>query len=114
MKLGLATVEEQQVTGWRNDTDIVRIVGREWLAWLRLTWKVLPCPEPERADRTIPFSGGGFKSMTTTHTQVLDLGESRKTEPSKSCWGQRTTFTEATAVETARVVARIELCADGL
>ncbi|MCJ2073866.1 helix-turn-helix domain-containing protein, partial [Methylobacterium sp. J-030] len=60
----LLTVEERQITGSRNDTNVLRIVSSEWPAWLRL------------ARRTMP-SGGGVKSATTTHTQVLDLGESR-------------------------------------
>ena len=36
MKLGLVTVEERQVTGFRNDTNIVRIVrpdGRLGCGW---------------------------------------------------------------------------------
>ncbi|MCJ2072455.1 helix-turn-helix domain-containing protein [Methylobacterium sp. J-030] len=73
-RLGLLTVEERQVTGWRNDTNVVRITSREWTAWLQL------------ARRTLS-SGRGVKSATTTHTQVLDLGESRKTEPKKGCRG---------------------------
>jgi hypothetical protein len=72
VRLGLLTVEERQVTGWRNDTNVVRITSREWTAWLRL------------ARRTLP-SGGGVKSATTTHTQVLDLGESRTAETKKGC-----------------------------
>ncbi|MCJ2068145.1 GntR family transcriptional regulator, partial [Methylobacterium sp. J-030] len=71
-RFGLLTVEERQITGWRNDTNEVRITSREWTAWLRL------------ARRTLP-SGGGVKSATTTHTQVLDLGESGKTGPKKGC-----------------------------
>jgi hypothetical protein len=74
VRLGLLTVEERQVTGWRNDTNVIRIVSREWTAWLRL------------ARRTLP-SGGGVKSATTTHTQVLDLGKSRTTEPKTGCRG---------------------------
>lgn len=35
-QLGLVTVEERRVTGFRNDTDVVRIVSAEWSAWLRL------------------------------------------------------------------------------
>ncbi|MBL7309275.1 helix-turn-helix domain-containing protein, partial [Escherichia coli] len=35
-QLGLLTVEERAITGFRNDTNIVRIVSAEWLAWLRL------------------------------------------------------------------------------
>ncbi|MCJ2084872.1 helix-turn-helix domain-containing protein [Methylobacterium sp. E-005] len=90
-RLGLLTVEERQITGWRNDTNVIRIVSREWTAWLRL------------ARRTLP-SGGGVKSATTTHTQVLDLGESRKTEPKKGCRGA--------AVDPGRS-DRARICADG-
>jgi hypothetical protein len=61
-RLGLLTVEERQVTGWRNDTNVLRIVSREWLAWLRLTRRTLP-------------PGGGVKSSTTTPTQVLVSGK---------------------------------------
>ncbi|WP_409567633.1 hypothetical protein [Methylobacterium sp. J-030] len=74
VRLGLLTVEERQITGWRNDTNVIRIVSREWTAWLRL------------ARRTLP-SSIGVKSATTTNTQVLDLGESGKTEQKKGCRG---------------------------
>jgi hypothetical protein len=69
-RLGLLTVEERQVTGWRNDTNIVGIVSREWTAWLRL------------ARRTLP-SGGGVKSVTTTPTQVLNSRKTRAADPSR-------------------------------
>jgi hypothetical protein len=69
-RLGLLTVEERQVTGWRNDTNIVRIVSREWTAWLRL------------ARRTLP-PGGGVKSVTTTPTQVLESRRTRAAGPSR-------------------------------
>ena len=85
VRLGLVTVEERQVTGWRNDTNIVRIVSREWTAWLRLA---RTRDSRSRSGSSAPATsarGGGVKSVTTTHTQVLDLGESRKTEPKKSC-----------------------------
>lgn len=35
-RLGLLTVEQRRITGWRNDTNVVRIVSAEWAAWLRL------------------------------------------------------------------------------
>ena len=38
-KLGLVTVEERPVTGFRNLPNIVRIVSAEWTAWLRLARK---------------------------------------------------------------------------
>ena len=41
-KLGLVTVEERRITGFRNDTNIVRIVASEWTAWLRLARKTHP------------------------------------------------------------------------
>ena len=69
-KLGLLTVEERRLTGFRNDTNVVRIVSPEWVAWLRLARK-----------------GGGFKSPNRTPTKVLILSESGKTEPLKGCRG---------------------------
>ena len=72
-KLGLVTVEERPVTGFRNLPNIVRIVSAEWTAWLRLARK-----------SSIP-QGGGCKSPQRTPTQVPDLGESRKPGPSKGC-----------------------------
>ncbi|WP_409565809.1 hypothetical protein [Methylobacterium sp. J-077] len=79
-KLGLVTVEERRVTGFRNDTNIVRIVSGEWTSWLRLARK--------GAVRGTHFSlpqKGGCKSPQRTPTQVLDLRESGKTEPKESC-----------------------------
>src|SRR3954454_18023779 len=34
--LGLLTIEERRVSAWRNAPNVVRIVSREWLGWLRL------------------------------------------------------------------------------
>src|SRR5215213_2330977 len=34
--LGLLTLEERRLTAWRNAPNVVRIISREWLAWLRL------------------------------------------------------------------------------
>ncbi|KIU27409.1 hypothetical protein SR39_30065 [Methylobacterium radiotolerans] len=79
-KLGLVTVEERRVTGFRNDTNIVRIVSAEWAAWLRLARKGLVL-NTQRA----PAQGGGCKSAQCTSTQVLILTESGKTAGSQSC-----------------------------
>ena len=83
-RLGLVSVEERQLTGFRNDTNVVRVVSREWQAWLRLARQEA---HTLRKDGSGPMGsqGGGVKSVTTTHTQVLDLGKSRKTEPKKGC-----------------------------
>ena len=34
--LGLLSIEERRLTAWRNAPNVVRIVSREWQAWLRL------------------------------------------------------------------------------
>jgi hypothetical protein len=34
--LGLITVEERRLSRFRNDTNVVRVISREWLSWLRL------------------------------------------------------------------------------
>jgi hypothetical protein len=60
VKLGLVTVEERRVTGFRNDTNIVRIVSPEWTAWLRLTRKGVP-----QSGR--PFSAHGEGANSRRH-----------------------------------------------
>ena len=91
-QLGLLTVEERQITGFRNDTNVIRIISPEWLAWIRLARK--PARHPHDADTfakghaTRPTSQGvGVKSVTSTPTEVPDLGKTRPAEPKKSCRG---------------------------
>lgn len=85
VRLGLMTVEERQLTGWRNDTNIVRIVSREWVAWLRLARRNDPPSKPSSSSPASVMWGGGVKSVTSTHTQVLNSGKSRIRGPSQSC-----------------------------
>lgn len=80
-KLGLLTVEERQITGFRNDTNIVRIVSPEWIGWLRLARKgdtvtVPPSLGHRRHGDTHPSLAqrGGCKSPQCTPTQVPDQG----------------------------------------
>jgi len=54
--LGLLTIEERRLTAWRNAPNVVRLVSREWLAWLRLR-----APKGGR--------GGGCKFPKATTTQ---------------------------------------------
>lgn len=87
-KLGLITVEERRVTGFRNDTNILRIVAPEWTAWLRLARKTAPpmtLGRLERSGRDTVAKGGGCKSANPTPTQVSVLLDSRMKQPSKSC-----------------------------
>ncbi|GJD53923.1 hypothetical protein OPKNFCMD_6702 [Methylobacterium crusticola] len=72
--LGLLTVEERQQTAWRNLSNVVRIVSREWLAWNRL------------ARRPVSLEGG-VKSVTGTHTEKRYSCKLSPSEPSSSCRG---------------------------
>lgn len=87
-RLGLITVEERKVTGWRNDTNVVRIVSAEWLSWLRLTRRgTAPIGSGNSFQNgngsVLPLEGGGVKSATGTPTQVQNRGKLRPAEPSK-------------------------------
>jgi hypothetical protein len=71
-RLGLVTVEERRLTGFRNDTNVVTIVSAEWIGWLRLT---------RRGTRVGVVEGGGCRSPYPTPTQVLESGKMRVTAP---------------------------------
>ncbi|MCJ2011803.1 helix-turn-helix domain-containing protein [Methylobacterium sp. J-076] len=76
-KLGLLTVEERRLTGFRNDTNVVRIVSPEWTAWLRLGRKGDPLSKSGSCARHAKPGGGGCKSPNRTPTQVLEHGKTR-------------------------------------
>jgi hypothetical protein len=87
-RLGLLTVEERQITGFRNDTNVLRIISPEWLAWLRLTRKgntAWPTPAQGKGHHCPTLQGVGVKSVTSTPTEVPDLGKTRPAEPKKGC-----------------------------
>ncbi|CAA2109009.1 hypothetical protein MBUL_04502 (plasmid) [Methylobacterium bullatum] len=65
--LGFLIVTERRASAWRNLSNVVRIVSREWLAWMRLA-------------RAGTAQGGGVKSSTSTNTQVLELPPKRPAE----------------------------------
>ncbi|GJE43852.1 hypothetical protein [Methylobacterium soli] len=69
--LGLVTVEERAQTAWRNLSNVVRIVSKEWQAWNRLVRR----PSLQR---------GGVKTVTSTNTQGLELWGQRAAEPEKT------------------------------
>lgn len=50
--LGLISVQERRLTAWRSDSNIIRVVSAEWLAWLGL--------------------GGGRKKERTTNNQFYN------------------------------------------
>ncbi|WP_267361432.1 MULTISPECIES: GntR family transcriptional regulator [unclassified Methylobacterium] len=77
-RLGLVTIEERRLTGWRSDTNVVRIVSPEWTAWLRLA---------RRGERVSGLKGGGCKSPNPTDTDSQNRGKSALAEASKGCRG---------------------------
>jgi len=89
-QLGLLTVEERQITGFRNDTNVLRIISPEWQAWIRLGRKGghVSLPPSRREGHHGPtHQGGGVKSVTSTPTEVPVLGKTRPAEPKKGCRG---------------------------
>ncbi|MCJ2009878.1 helix-turn-helix domain-containing protein [Methylobacterium sp. J-092] len=79
MVLGFVTVEERRLARFRNDTNIVCIVSREWTAWLRLARK--------GGNETLPPSSkeGGRKSVSGTNTPVSYPVNSEGWRPHKGC-----------------------------
>lgn len=64
--LGLVEIEVRRVSAFRNDTNVVRVVSREWLSWLRLV-----------------RSGGGVQIGAGTPTHGSNRLGKRPTEPSQ-------------------------------
>nr|WP_246733450.1 hypothetical protein [Methylobacterium sp. BTF04] len=71
--LGLVTVTERRQSAWRNLSNIVRIISREWLAWMRLA-------------RCVSASGGGVISSPTTNTKVQTESRQRVLRPMKGAF----------------------------
>ena len=89
-QLGLLTVEERQITGFRNDTNVTCIISPEWLAWTRLARKgdagrQTPAQGEGRQGPT--SQGGGVKSVTSTTTEVPDLGKTKLAATKEGCRG---------------------------
>src|SRR3712207_2355640 len=63
VKLGLVTLEERRRPDQRSLPNLIRIISREWRAWIEHG------PRP-------PGEGGGFKALNTTESP----GFSRKVE----------------------------------
>ncbi|SDO51420.1 hypothetical protein SAMN05216360_12515 [Methylobacterium phyllostachyos] len=94
-QLGLLTVEERQITGFRNDTNVLRIISAEWLAWIRLARRGDPVPNRRAQAAPSLSQEGGVKSVTSTPTKVLVLSESGKTAPKKGCRGAAGDFSQS-------------------
>jgi hypothetical protein len=77
--LGLLTVEGRRLTGFRNDTNVVRIISPEWTAWLRLG----RCSPVSGSGLSLSREqkGGGCKSPNRTPTQISKSGKTGTARP---------------------------------
>ncbi|GJD43437.1 hypothetical protein AFCDBAGC_1289 [Methylobacterium cerastii] len=88
-KLSMVTVEERRLARFRNDTNVVCIVSREWRAWLQLA---------RTAERlTVGQTGGGCRSPQGTNTPVPYPVNSEGWKRQKGCRG-----VEASSADKAR------------
>ncbi|MFC6743874.1 helix-turn-helix domain-containing protein [Methylobacterium persicinum] len=113
-KLGLVTVEERRVTGFRNDTNIVRIVSPEWQAWARLARKPVAHLFGSGDGRFSPAQGEGANPRSARLLKFQSCQNRGKPSRRNAAEGQRATSTDQTTPESARVVGRAQPCADGL
>ena len=86
--LGLLTIEERAQTAWRNLSNIVRVISKEWQAWMRL------------ARRSV-LQGGGVNSVTGTNTEGLELRGKRQAEPIKGLPERQGRFQDSDPRESA-------------
>ncbi|MCJ2103753.1 helix-turn-helix domain-containing protein [Methylobacterium sp. E-046] len=89
-QLGLLTVEERQITGFRNDTNVLRVISPEWQAWIRLARKAgreQLLPSQGQSHHGPTSQERGVKSVTSTPTEVSVLGKTRPSDPMKGCRG---------------------------
>ena len=91
--LGLVTVEERAQTAWRNLSNVVRIVSKEWQAWNRLA-------------RRPSLQGGGVKSVTSTNTQGLELWGKSPAEPLKKLPERQGRLEDSGSQQPTRVAER--------
>jgi hypothetical protein len=64
--LGLITIQERRLSRFRNDTNVVRVISREWLSWLELR-----------------RSGGGVQPRTGTNTREITRRRERPSQASQ-------------------------------
>ncbi|MFC6743597.1 helix-turn-helix domain-containing protein [Methylobacterium tardum] len=92
-KLGLVTVEERQITGFRNDTNIVRIISPEWTAWLRLVRTRDPLSKLGSPAPAAAAQGEGANPRTARLLKFSSCQNRGKRHRRKAAEGQRATST---------------------
>jgi hypothetical protein len=79
---GLLTIEERRHEGRKNSPNLVRIISREWQAWMRRGGRAGGDPQPGDKPKPQRQSGIGCKAMHPTDKGIT-LGTNSQTEPAK-------------------------------
>ncbi|TXN17286.1 hypothetical protein FV219_00550 [Methylobacterium sp. WL122] len=87
---GLLTIQERRHQGRKNEPNLLRIISREWQAWMR------------RA-RRLPIEGGGCKLLHPTDSRVLISGRKRPADPLKKLPERQSRLHAGGSRESARV-----------
>ena len=98
---GLLTIQERRHQGHKSDPNIVRIICREWLAWIKRGSQIRNGFAP-RAVGPVASATTGCKPMHPTGKGDLQTNL-RASEPKEGCRGQRLASTDQTNGESARV-----------
>lgn len=77
---GLLTIEERRHEGRKNSPNLVRIISREWQAWMRRGG----AHHRRQAEVGVSVHGVGCKPIHPTDKGII-TGTIRPAEPSKSC-----------------------------
>ncbi|MGU3541018.1 hypothetical protein [Methylobacterium sp. A54F] len=91
---GLLTIEERRHQGRRSDPNLIRVLSREWQAWLKRGRRSAPPP---------PGKGGGCKTLHPTDKGVLTPGTARPAAPSKKLPERQGRSPDSSHRESARV-----------
>ncbi len=78
---GLLTVEERRHEGRKNSPNLVRIISREWQAWMRRGQR-RPAEPREQAEAVASVQGIGCKRIHPTDKGIT-MGTNSPAEPSK-------------------------------
>lgn len=85
-RLGLVEVQERRRTGAKSLPNLVTVIDREWLAWIKrgaaLRQSAAPKSGESAAQPETQSSGIGGRKSTTTD-RLLILGRKRQTKPAK-------------------------------
>src|ERR1700712_5608723 len=90
---GLLTIQERRHQGRRSDPNLIRIISREWQAWMRRARGMQP-------------KGGGCNSLHPTDKGVLTPGMNRPAAPAKKLPERQGRLGDNGSRQTARTAFR--------